>query len=273
MATTRSRINEKRTSTTETTNVRRRIQNSSSLRRNSSASAPNAGKKIRIERRCPLSSISVPLRRAPDAESARKQCPARRERRPPPRPHNFSCYPTARGEPCRQPQPRPPPPRLRLRRSLRRLQPSKAHCSRARPAVAPLRPHTVHPRNTCCKATCARLPRSRAVPSSNTSATPQPNPSLPQPPPRSKEYAPATAPLLLRPLRQRQTPAKEIPRSNPCRQTAPAARTTRLSAKEMPVSSTVRSCCPAIHAHAPCARRNASPRKTSARSTETCKTK
>src|SRR5882757_7316294 len=120
MATTRRRINEKRNSTTETTNVRRRIQNSSSLRRNSSASAPNAGKKIRIERRCPLSSISVPLRRAPDAESARTQCPARRERRPPPRPHNFSCCPTARGEPCRQPPPLRPPLRSRLRQSLRR---------------------------------------------------------------------------------------------------------------------------------------------------------
>src|SRR5258707_3045102 len=273
MATTRSRINEKRNSTTETTKVRRRIHSSSSLRRKSSASAPKAGKKTRMERRCPLSSISVPLRTVPDAESARTQCRGSQSRRHPPTRRNSACCPTARGEPCRQPQPRPPPPRLRLRQSLRRLQPSKAHCSRARPAVAPLRPHTVHPRNTCCKATCERLPRPRAVPSSNISATPQPSPTLRQPPPRWKGYAPAIAPPLLRPLRQRQTPAKEIPRSNPCRQTAPAARTTRLSAKEMPVSSRVRSCCPAIHAHAPCARRNASPRKTSARSTETCKTK
>src|SRR5579864_6928432 len=200
MATTRSRIREKRNSTTETTKVRRRIQYSSSLRRKSNASAPNAGKKIRIERRCPLSSISVPLRKAPDAESAKRRCRVPQSRRPPPTPRNSACYLTACGEAYRRPPLRHRLHRSPPRQSSRHPQLSKVHSSRATSVGEQSRPHTVRPRSICCRAVCARLPTCRVLPSSSTSARPPASPPLRPRLLRSKACAPAIAPLLRHPL-------------------------------------------------------------------------
>jgi len=194
-----------------------------------------------MERRCPLNSISVPLRTLPDGESARITMPRSQSRRQPPTRRNirvFFCVfffllpPTCAGEPCRNSQPPLRHPLYGSRQSLRHHNLPKAHCLRARPAVA-------H---------CGRIRFIHVIlVGKSTLCTPSEVPTLyffeyirtPHQTHRCRHHAtiarigtPSSALPLLRPLPSAK-PRREIPRSNPCRQTAGSANP-RLSAKEMP---------------------------------------